>query len=793
MITSTDLHAAVFDSVAEGLVVHAEDGPIVACNPAAERILGMTRAQMEGRTSMDPSWRAVHGDGTPFPGQDHPAMVCLRTRQSVRDVVMGVHRPDGTYAWILVNAQPLEIAGGWGAVATFTDITAEKARSSARMAATVDSMLDPHVLLRALHDAEGFLIDVEVVEANNAAIEALGGVRDQIVGQLLADVVAPLCLPLVNQWVVDVFETGLPLALDEVSLDNDVWLDVRAVRVGEFLSFTWRDVTARLRDAERTAASERLFRTAMHAALTGMAINDLEGRFRVVNDALCTILGRTREEVLGLFLRDVVVPDQLTEIKHERLRLLADPDRRSRLSCELIRGDGSRVWVAIGTAAIPGPQGQPTAFLTQIEDISGEREARQELAYQAFHDPLTGLRNRPWMLDMIAVELSVAAQRGTKVGVLFIDLDNFKVVNDSLGHAAGDAILQEAARRITGALGDRDHAARFGGDEFVVLVTDIGSPEEAERVAARVGEAIASEIEVLQHPVIPTASIGIAVSNGSSTAESLLRDADAALFGAKDAGRSRWHFFDETMHAAAMARMSLETEMRRGLERGEFHVHYQPIVVLHSRQTVGYEALVRWQHPARGLLAAGEFIPVAEASGLIVPLEQQVVRAVVALLKSRADLQGRFSINLSAMQLGSPRWLEGFLEAIGDVDPRRLTVEVTETSMMAVIDAVADDLGKLRDLGVGIHVDDFGTGFSSISLLRELPVTGLKLDVSFVRDLTSGDSTANALAGGLAGLATGLHLTTVAEGIESEEQATLLAQQGWTYGQGFLFGRPGPL
>jgi EAL domain-containing protein (putative c-di-GMP-specific phosphodiesterase class I) len=283
------------------------------------------------------------------------------------------------------------------------------------------------------------------------------------------------------------------------------------------------------------------------------------------------------------------------------------------------------------------------------------------------------------------------------------------------------------------------------------------------------------------------------VSEPGSTPESLLRDADVALFSAKDAGRARWQFFDDQMHAQAVARMSLEAQMRQGLETGEFVVHYQPIVRLCDGVEVGREALVRWQHPTRGLLTAQHFIPVAEASGLIVPLGDIVLREVVDLLAGRPDLPGTTSVNVSAMQLGMPGWVESFLETLRDIDPHRLVVEVTETAVLSLGGTTAADLGRLRDLGVGIHVDDFGTGFSSISLLRELPVTGLKLDVSFTRGLARADARSIALARGLAGLAHGLDLVTIAEGVETQSQADLLVEHGWTLGQGYLYGRPAPL
>ena len=290
------------------------------------------------------------------------------------------------------------------------------------------------------------------------------------------------------------------------------------------------------------------------------------------------------------------------------------------------------------------------------------------------------------------------------------------------------------------------------------------------------------------------ASIGLAMSHSDSTPDSLLREADAALFRAKDTGRSRWQFFDEQMHSQALERMTLEAQIREGLERGEFLVHYQPIVDMADREMTHYEALVRWKHPTRGLLNAGEFVPAAELSGAIVQLGEVVLEQVVELLATRPDIPA-VSINVSAVQLAAPRWMATFLETIGrrDVEPHRLILEVTETAVLSLLGPATMDLVVLQEYGVGIHGDDFGTGFSSMSLLRELPVTGLKLDASFVHDVTAEDSSSNALSEGLAGLARGLDLMSVAEGIETADQARLLAEQGWTHGQGYYFGRPGPL
>ena len=327
------------------------------------------------------------------------------------------------------------------------------------------------------------------------------------------------------------------------------------------------------------------------------------------------------------------------------------------------------------------------------------------------------------------------------------------------------------------------------------MVQDVHDVLELERCAERVSTSIAADLQVRGHRIVPTASIGIAVSTSTSTPDSLLRDTDSALFRAKAAGRARWQFFDGAMHAQAVARLTVEDQLRDAITQGEFVVHYQPIVALADAHVVGHEALVRWMHPVRGLLRPGDFIDVAEDTGLITTIGAQVLDQVCAMLAERPDLPGAISVNVSAVQLAARDWLGSVRDTLQRhrVNPDRIVIEVTETAVMSLVDSARHALESLRGLGVGIHIDDFGTGYSSISVLRDLPVTGVKLDLRFVADLTTGESQANALAHGLSGLINGMHLTGIAEGIETAIQADILRAQGWQCGQGYYFGRPGAM
>lgn len=784
--------SAVFDALGGVLIVHGPDGSILDCNPAAERILGFSREQLT--TADAPLLRCIGPDRAPLPRERHPAVRAARSGIAVRDAVVGLRRPDDTLVWALINAEP--IPGTDWVLSAWTDITDQFAGSAERLRATVASMFDSHVLFQADEAAS-----VRVVEINDAALESFGLARDQVVGQVLGELLDTGMAATVCAWVHQVAQTGEPLSLQDTSLTfapggapmNPV--DIRAARMGKYVSLTWRDISQRRETARRLAESEELFRTAMHTAFTGVAITDLDGRLRVVNEALCAIVKQSEDELVGTQLLDLLASEHVPAVV-EQMRLVRDDEQaRTVMEAELKGPDESRTWAKMGIAGIRSGSDRPVACLVQMEDISGEREAREALAHLAFHDALTGLQNRARLIHTLDRLLRDARLRRSRVGVLFIDLDNFKVVNDSLGHAAGDMVISSVAERIGSVLRDGEEAGRFGGDEFVVVVPDVVSAGHLEQVAERVLSAISHEVSVAAFTTVPAASAGIAVSDDSATSESLLRNADAALFRAKDRGRARWHFFDSDMHEQAVSRMTLESQMRQALDEGQFRVHYQPVVQLLDGVVAGYEALVRWDHPDRGLINAGQFVPLAEETGLIVPLGQQVIEIVAGTLARRPDITVPVSVNVSAVQLASVGWAKRFLDSLAahGVGADRIVVEVTETSVLSMLDRAAEDLSSIRDLGGGVHIDDFGTGYSSIALMRDLPVTGVKLDASFVRSLTRYDSVSNALAAGMAGLAGGLGLLAIAEGIETPEQAAMLAGQGWSHGQGYYFGMPEPL
>ncbi len=430
--------------------------------------------------------------------------------------------------------------------------------------------------------------------------------------------------------------------------------------------------------------------------------------------------------------------------------------------------------------------------------LEAERELEKQLRHQAFHDPLTSLANRARFLDRLDHALQRGARRRGKLAILFMDIDDFKSVNDSLGHPVGDQLLIDVAKRIDLHLRPGDTAARLGGDEFAVLLEDVSGNEEASTVADRIISSLRTPLVLNDVEVFVRASIGIVVGAGGDHADELIRRADVAMYVAKASGKGRAAVYDPGMEASIVGRLELAAELQRAVERDEFELHYQPSIILSSGRIAGVEALLRWRHPSRGIIAPAEFVPVAEETGLILPIGRWVLRE--ACLQA-ARLQQEFSsdppitmaVNISARQVHQPGLLDVVSEALREsgIAPDTLVLEITESLMMQDADLAISRLNELKQLGIRLAIDDFGTGYSSLSYLRRFPVDILKIDKSFV-DGVSSHGKEQELAQSIIELGQTLHLEIVAEGVEHAEQLGWLRSRKCNLGQGFLFSEPLP-
>ena len=498
----------------------------------------------------------------------------------------------------------------------------------------------------------------------------------------------------------------------------------------------------------------------------------------------------------------VVVRDWDEETRFERPAVLRQEGSRSGMT--VIIGGGEAPFGVLGTQSAKQRDfdEDDINFLQSVANVLAtaiqRRRIEEEIRHQAVHDPLTNLPNRSLFSDRLAQALAHARRQTTSVAVLFLDLDQFKLVNDSHGHEAGDELLRAVAPRISDTLRAVDTVARFGGDEFGILIEDVETERDATRAAERIAAALSRPFVLRGREHFVTATVGIAIGEGSEAPEALIRDADAAMYRAKDRGRGRYEIFDEVMRAKVVDHLRTENELRLALDRDELRLHYQPIVSLTTGAIAGVEGLLRWQHPDRGLQAPGEFISLAEESGLIVPVGrwvlEQACRQVSAWHQERPDAAPLgISVNLSARQVNDPELpqLVGAALADSGADPLSLSLEVTETALLDDSEASHETLRRLKALGVRLVLDDFGTGFSSLDYLRRFPFDSLKVDRSFIARL--GDQPEDAaIVQAIAGIAAALGLGVTAEGVETEEQLNAVRALGCQHAQGFYFTPPLP-
>lgn len=553
---------------------------------------------------------------------------------------------------------------------------------------------------------------------------------------------------------------------------------------------TLADVTGPRQIRAALARSETQFRLAMENAPIGMVLTDRQWRLVEVNAAFAQMLGVAPESLLGRDLSTLSHPgDRAAERAHVQ-QVLAGVGSRFTLEKRYLRADGQTIWAVLDAVLVRSPSGEPDQFVAQVRDATEARLQSEMLAHRALHDPLTGLGNRAAMQEELTEALSVP-DAADRVAVIVVDLDEFKEINDRYGHAAGDDVLVHVGGVLRAACGGRGTAFRLGGDEFVVVVRDHQAGPAAFEIATSVHRGLANPVRTQQRRFPVRASLGVAVVDDALLASGMtgvLAAGDAALYVAKGAGRSRTEVYTPDMDVPELSRHGMQHDLARALEQHELVLHFQPVVDLATRAVVGHEALVRWEHPERGLLLPGSFLEVASEAGLAVPLGLEVVRLAVAHLVRTAPSGRWVSINVAADQLGDGE-LVAAIRAAGEhhgLAPGRIMVEMTETSLDPS-PRVRQDLVDLHAAGVPVLIDAFGTGVPPLPYLRDLPLAGIKLDMSFTAGIPE-DPAASRVSRGLGAMTREMGLMSVAEGVETSEQATFLRDGGWQFGQGWLFG-----
>jgi diguanylate cyclase (GGDEF)-like protein/PAS domain S-box-containing protein len=577
---------------------------------------------------------------------------------------------------------------------------------------------------------------------------------------------------------------------------GDVILDASGTAIE--MAGVVQDITDR-REAEETAkgAERQLHLLAENS-------RDLIFRYRVlppkgfefVSPASLAITGYTPDELYAdADLIDSLVDPTSQELLGERL-LSGHVDKTGDL--EIVRKDGSRLWVSQRVEPVFGPDGAIVAIDGITRDVTERKAAELRLEHEVLHDPLTGLPNRVLLMDRIEQGLSRSARDEALVAVLFVDLDRFKLFNDSRGHRRGDAVLMAVADRLANHSRAGDTVGRFSGDEFVVVCEKVRVATDAIKIAEHTLSLFDAPFDLDGEEVHVTASIGVAISEAGESADKLLRDADLAMYRAKDRGRARFEVFDDTLRAEAERHSDVEAGLRRAIENHEFALVFQPVWSIAEERFVGAEALLRWQDPERGTVSPAEFVPIAEECGLIVPIGEWVLRQACEALAAWSKMGPRLasctmSVNVSAAQLRSGTFtaaMEKQVAATG-IKPDLLCVEITESVLMGDIAYFSDALARIRSLGARLSIDDFGTGYSSLAYLHRFPADELKIDQSFVADLDS-NSFDDPLVGAMIAIGDSLGLRVVAEGVETTEQLAMLRDLGCRFAQGYLFARPCP-
>ncbi|MEY2476897.1 MAG: hypothetical protein QOG87_2212 [Actinomycetota bacterium] len=793
LLASEERSRMIIKTAGEGIWIIDAVGITTFVNGRMAAMLGYTAAEMVGTPAlayMDVEGQAIAAAGMGRSDADAPAQLDFRFKAR-----------DGSDVWTLIETNVfVDAAGRIGALAMVTDIT-ERRREHLELRRSERRLADAQ---RIAH-VGSFEIDIAtgVVSWSDEHFRILGLDSNQ-------EASARLFVPLVHREDMPILAAAWAnAAQDGVAFDisyrifrpdgEQRWVRTQAVPERDEDGTPIRMIGTLFDETERVEAervrkvAEARFEHGFDQAAIGIAIVGLDGLAVEVNPALCALLDRPLGDLVGQRLSDFSGSEEppLADAVLARVAIGHDTYAAER---RYVRSNGSFVWASIHINLVRDERGEPDYFFVQVEDISRRKDMEEEVAHEAFHDHLTGLPNRALLTDRLALALAGIGRRGTQLAVMFLDLDHLKLLNDTAGHANGDEALQHTADCLAETLRPGDTLARFGGDEFVMVCEDV-TVEEATEIAERVLHGL-REPHVIDGRQVPlSASIGIALADNSATPQSLLQQADAAMYRAKERGRGRVELFDDALRAHAERRHATEFELKRAVEREEFVVYYQPIIDVATAAVIGAEALVRWQHPERGLVGPDAFIELAEESGLIVPIGAWVLEQACRELVEwqRYDPGFSVSVNLSVRQMSAPEVVPMVRDVLARTGVRGSDVclELTESVLMDDVDYFGKILARLKELGVRLSIDDFGTGYSSLTYLKRFPVDEVKVDRSFVDGLGT-DPHDTALVAVILAMAEALDLSVTAEGIESQDQLLHLRRSGCQKAQGFFLARPMP-
>lgn len=770
-------------------------GNVIFVSPQVEQLLGYSADEF--RQHGDSLWfSSVHDDDKEKVGRAFEALIKDGTSY---DIVCRARKRNGEWIWAHDRAVATMDPNGCRVLTgLISDITARIAgeESEKRYRSLFENMLEGFAHCEIILDDRGRPIDFLYLDVNNAFAKLTG--LQNVVGKRFTEVIPDGrdAYPELLERYGRVALTGKPESFESEIKALGKWFLLSAYSAGKgCFGVIFENITERRQIEQTLRQAEEKYRAIFQAAPVGIFQSTADGRYSTVNPAMAHMLGYDSPQELVASISDISRQIYVDPKSGEELtRLLKEQGIVKDFECAVYRKDGSQMWFSTNVRAV-SKDGALLGYEGTNQDITARKIAEERIQFLAYYDALTGLPNRTLLQDRMGKALAGARRQKCKLALLFLDLDGFKVINDSLGHAVGDLLLQEVAERLKSWGREQDTVARLGGDEFLIALSQVKDQADVAVAAERLMDVMTAEFVVRGHSVNVSCSIGISIfPEHGADCETLIKNADAAMYSAKDGGRNNFRFFTEDMNVQVRERLTLEKSLRHALEQGDLFLVYQPQMEIATRKITGVEALLRWQHPDLGLVPPDKFIRIAENSGLIVPIGEWVLRTACRQARKWQD-EGvpavSVAVNVSAVQFRQ----QGFSELVGRVlretglAAQYLELELTETLLLANADVTLSVLKELRSMGLTLAIDDFGTGYSSFSYLRQFKVNKFKIDSSFIRDVATNPNDA-AITAAIISMAKSLNLKVIAEGVETDAQVSFLRAHQCDELQGYYFSKP---